>query len=395
EGYVRATVVNGTTAYSYVYNYTDHLGNIRLSYAQDPASPTELKILEENHYYPYGLKHTNYNSDLLVHREYRGTLGIKDPGPIEPLVPVLPYNYKYNGKEFQDEMGLNMYDYGARNYDPAIGRWMNMDPLAEMSKRFSPYTYAYDNPVFFVDPDGMLAVYDWDAHNSGNKGVYKDGDKEVSFSDAMAGYGLNQDGSEKDKAYEAKGNYESMIKQARIDGHDLAADNLQRWLNGTGGTKVIGFKKLRSYREIVSGENENIDRFETQLEKLANGLADGESGTLNDYWDNQITGGITGELYYASGRSILTSTGSFKITRKGDKFIVSGSISHTWRDTYDWHEGATAYIPGFGNVKDSDAKLVEKYCGAKPFEMTSSWKQNFTGTYSLGFFGGISINLNK
>ena len=152
EGYVRATVVNGTTAYSYVYNYTDHLGNIRLSYAQDPASPTELKILEENHYYPYGLKHTNYNSDLLVHREYRGVLGIKDPGPIEPLVPVLPYNYKFNGRELQDEMGLNMYDMPFRDYDPAIGRWTGMDPVLDYER--SPYNGFDNNPAFWADPSG-------------------------------------------------------------------------------------------------------------------------------------------------------------------------------------------------------------------------------------------------
>src|SRR5690625_7760882 len=62
--------------------------------------------------------------------------------------------YKFNGFEYQDELGLGWYDYGARNYDAAIGRWMNIDPLAENYSSHTPYTYAINNPMFFVDPNG-------------------------------------------------------------------------------------------------------------------------------------------------------------------------------------------------------------------------------------------------
>lgn len=70
------------------------------------------------------------------------------------------YKYKYNGKEYEDALGLNMYEYGARNYDPAVGRWMNVDNLSELYYDFSPYVYAANNPVYYVDPDGnYIRIY--------------------------------------------------------------------------------------------------------------------------------------------------------------------------------------------------------------------------------------------
>jgi RHS repeat-associated protein len=65
------------------------------------------------------------------------------------------YKYKFLGNEFQDELGLNVYDYDNRVYDQAVGRFWQMDPLAEQGRRWSPYNYCFDNPVYFQDPDGM------------------------------------------------------------------------------------------------------------------------------------------------------------------------------------------------------------------------------------------------
>ena len=62
--------------------------------------------------------------------------------------------YDYNGKEFQDELGLNWHDYGARNYDASLGRWMNIDPKFWLCSPYLPYVYVGNSPLSFIDPDG-------------------------------------------------------------------------------------------------------------------------------------------------------------------------------------------------------------------------------------------------
>ncbi|MGS2765232.1 DUF6443 domain-containing protein [Sinomicrobium sp. M5D2P9] len=134
EGYV----TKENNAYTYVYQYKDHLDNVRLSYTNTgTTSAPQLEIIEENNYYPFGLKHRGYN------------------GQTSSLGNSVAQKWKFGGKELEESLGWSTYDFGARNYDPALGRWMNMDPLAEKMRRHSPYNYAFDNPVFWIDPDGM------------------------------------------------------------------------------------------------------------------------------------------------------------------------------------------------------------------------------------------------
>lgn len=103
------------------------------------------------------------------------------------------YKIKYNGKELQDELGLNMYAMDFRQYDPAIGRFISQDPV--IYDKQSPYVAFYNNPIYWADPTGATGEhYDW------STGKYVNDKKEkVSFETALASQGLNSDGSEKAK----------------------------------------------------------------------------------------------------------------------------------------------------------------------------------------------------
>ncbi len=137
------------------------MGNVRLGYsdADDNNRISENEIIEENHYYPFGLKHSAYNTQHLSYV------------PIDQLNNLIlnqmprfagdgENNYKYNGKEYQDELGLNMTAMDYRQYDNAIGRFVVVDPFAELSYSMTPYKFAYNSPVYWNDPLGLFETRD-------------------------------------------------------------------------------------------------------------------------------------------------------------------------------------------------------------------------------------------
>src|SRR5690554_7270535 len=135
------------------------MNNIRLKYTTHPQTG-EIRILEENHYYPYACPERSRRG--LTHKGYseKHSTFAEGPGGGITLIPVTPdvgdqYKYKFGGKEYQEEFDVNLYDFGARNYDPSLGRWMNVDPLAEDYYSQSSYQYTLNNPIVYIDPDGM------------------------------------------------------------------------------------------------------------------------------------------------------------------------------------------------------------------------------------------------
>ena len=115
EGYV--TLSDG----KYHYYLKDHQGNNRVVINQSGT------VEEANHYYPFG-----------------GVFA--SSGNVQP--------YKYNGKEYDGKKGLNWYDYGARHYDAALGRFTTNDRFSEKYHSLSPYQYGANNPVNTIDING-------------------------------------------------------------------------------------------------------------------------------------------------------------------------------------------------------------------------------------------------
>lgn len=179
KGFDIGTGTTTYSSYSYVFQYKDHLGNVRLSYSDmdlNGSIDPNTEIIEENNYYPFGLKQKGYNT------------------VVTSAGNTIAQQYKFGGKQLQDELGLQWYDFGARNYDAAIGRWFNVDPLAELAPDWTPYRNGFNNPLRFTDPTGMYEE-DWVRKNDGDTWVWRE---DITTEAQAVAVGLQYGGATKD-----------------------------------------------------------------------------------------------------------------------------------------------------------------------------------------------------
>nr|WP_320036897.1 DUF6443 domain-containing protein [uncultured Bacteroides sp.] len=153
--------------------------------------------------------------------------------------------YGYNGKELDRMHGLDLYDYGARHYDPAIGRWGVMDPLAEKYYSISPYAYCVNNPIRFVDPNGKKIV---DVNKKEVYSIEKGWDPNASNEIKIIGNGLMS------STLGAYWWYRAVLAPEEIS--ITVVDDL-----------VIPIKKGRGYQ--LGSKDQILDRKKKKFEKIA------------------------------------------------------------------------------------------------------------------------------
>lgn len=290
--------------YSYDYMIKDHLGNIRVLLKQDGS------VLETSDYYPFGLQ-VNRSGNTTTSPENR---------------------YKYNGKEIQTELGLGQYDYGARFYDPVIGRWGAVDPHAENYQNWTPYNYVANNPMLLVDPNGMDwfyhsadgkadATWQWHEGSTYNTGLKDDNGNNITLQGQQAVVVFN--GSVKEKlGSKSTGDagFDGVHKNGYIDGHGAVTAKVTVY--GPGGRDDIshytgytmssdpgkyGVVADGDYNVNYDAEGKNGGRTALQSNWAVNGR-----GRVPNYWSNPLNPNQIDDdgHYYSMGIFIHSSNRS-------------------------------------------------------------------------------------
>ena len=325
---------------------------MRISFGRNSAGA--LEITDANDYYPFGMNHLKSGNSFFGVSSYK--------------------NYKYNGKEIQES---GMYDYGARFYMPDLGRWGTMDPLAEVNRAWSPYRYAYNNPLRFIDPDGRLE--DWyEDDQTGN----------IAWHDSSA-----ERAGQTNLTQKANGGSISIS-----GGGNNNILNTDGSITSNGETITNGYATTTSLGRTITSRN--------PWEAIVN--ASGNAGGIT--WDNDLVRGFTGDFVNVGG---------------GFSGIAGGGGGVSWEANWVLHGPEASFLPAItttpsiggynldltvnvgnanytGNASDITRSMLVTNTGNGDVptgwvaaSLTAGWEIGVTGTATKvngGFIFGAQLN---
>ncbi len=319
------------------------------------VSRSLLVINEENNYYPFGLKHKGYNNALTGRN----------------------HKYGFGGKEEQEEVGLEWIDFGWRNYEASLGRWMNIDPLAEEYMDYSPFNSMMNNPLSFIDPDGRAALWVPKVNDDGTTTyVAEEGDSADSLSEQ---YGIDQKQAEKITGTTGdteitEGTEVSGEQVEQVTGSDvLKLDLASKQAKGKEGEQRIfdQFLFARDYEVSKGGVTLNAGDFYSNLGSVKTGHGGaGLDGTASLTVDG-TTFDVLFDIYLQGGNGLGKSRSTLNIsvaprrnaqygTPLGNPTDILLFPSYKDRDSYD-RPSAPSYLGSLPKYSNLLSKRVKKF----------------------------------
>lgn len=349
EGYIQP---DNTGGFEYIYQYKDHLGNIRLSYGDidgdgiidiaedtnnDGVFDTDIdgdgdldnEIIEENNYYPFGLKHEGYNYN------------------ITSTNPAL--DFKYNGTELNTDFDINLYEMPLRQYDAAIARFTSVDPVTH--HEFSTYSAFDNNPIYWADPSGADAI----DHANGTLYTGMEARDMVRQMQSQIRSDSSEENENSDCCNGAGDNGKSMIEGNTLD-EIVITGNTKRVedLMSRGYTREdINYRNLleknnKYYFNIIRRlEQRGIYRsfhptdFSDFKSNFNAGWNNWDEDGIGNAWMNIAAGGIGGTMSLT-----VASVGGTGVTLTGTRSLVGG-VTNT---VSGFGEYAYAYVNIHGNA---------------------------------------------